>query len=521
MKYIKDISKLRENKILFYFCIIFIFAFLIRIYHLSSNPAGFFADEAAMGYNAYTLIHYGTDEYGTTLPLYFKSFGEYKDPIQIYSTIPFVLLFGLNEFSVRLTSVFFGMLCVIAIFYLTKELFSEEKAKYTIALLSSLFFSISPWGIHLSRIGFQAMPFVLFTAVGCLFFLRGMKKKWYFILSGISFGLAIYSYFPARIFIPLFTCSLAIIFHKKIKQNLFNVLIAIFITFILLIPFICHSLFSGGMSRWDMVSIFNNPPSNQSITLHILKNYLSHFSFNFLFLKGDIDMPGQFISRHSVRGFGELLLIQLPFILAGLIFLYKQKKLVILSILMAWFLLYPIGSSLTIDESAQATRSIIGILPFSILSACGTYVLSQKLQNIRYLFWLIFLGLLSMNVWIYTKSFYTNYPLYSSDFWGWQYGARDIVHFFVVNKNDYDQLVMAPEFNAPHIFFNFYAPDGGCEKCIIGLPETHLDSNFKQLFAVTPSYIQSHPEYSIVTKKQIIYPNNSPAFLIGEIKRAK
>lgn len=81
-------------------CIV-ILGFTIRIWNLSEIPAGFFADEASIGYNAYTMLTKGTDEYGSNYPLFFRAFGEYKSPVQIYATIPFVALFGLNEFSVR------------------------------------------------------------------------------------------------------------------------------------------------------------------------------------------------------------------------------------------------------------------------------------------------------------------------------------------------------------------------------------------------------------------------------------
>jgi len=37
-------------------------------------PPGFNADEAAFGYNAYSLLKTGRDEYGTLLPLSIKSF---------------------------------------------------------------------------------------------------------------------------------------------------------------------------------------------------------------------------------------------------------------------------------------------------------------------------------------------------------------------------------------------------------------------------------------------------------------
>jgi hypothetical protein len=75
---------------------------------------------------------------------------------------------------------------------------------------------------------------------------------------------------------------------------------------------------------------------------------------------------------------------------------------------------------------------------------------------------------------------------------------------------------MAPEFNAPEIFFKFYEPKD-CLKCKVGLPDTNLDFSLKQLFAVTPNYLQIHSSYNLKILKTIYYPNGKIAFLIGEI----
>src|SRR5919198_4048106 len=49
------------------------------------NPPGFFRDEAAIAYNAYTIEHEGRDEYGARFPFYFSSFLDYKSPIFVYT----------------------------------------------------------------------------------------------------------------------------------------------------------------------------------------------------------------------------------------------------------------------------------------------------------------------------------------------------------------------------------------------------------------------------------------------------
>lgn len=94
------------NKMYAYVLItIVICAFLVRIYSLNNNPAGLFCDEAAIGFNAYSVLTTGRDEHGAWFPFFFQSFGTYRTPVPIYSNVPFILIFGLNEFSVRLSAV--------------------------------------------------------------------------------------------------------------------------------------------------------------------------------------------------------------------------------------------------------------------------------------------------------------------------------------------------------------------------------------------------------------------------------
>src|SRR5215831_5050672 len=75
--------------------------------HLTTNPAGFFIDESSAAYNAYTISRNGRDEYGTGWPLYFRAFGEYKNPIYIYLL---ALIFRLTGPSILVARAFSAML---------------------------------------------------------------------------------------------------------------------------------------------------------------------------------------------------------------------------------------------------------------------------------------------------------------------------------------------------------------------------------------------------------------------------
>lgn len=90
-----------------FFLLILLFSFLLYYWKLSNNPAGFFADEASVGIDAMSILKSGTDRHGEFLPLFFQGFSfDNVSPYQVYLTVPFIGLFGLNEMAVRLTPVF-------------------------------------------------------------------------------------------------------------------------------------------------------------------------------------------------------------------------------------------------------------------------------------------------------------------------------------------------------------------------------------------------------------------------------
>src|SRR3989338_6879393 len=103
---------------------IIVIAILLRFWMLGQNPPSLTWDEAAWGYNAYSLGIDGKDEFGRFLPLdYLESFGDFKPPVYAYLDVIPIRIFGLNEFAVRFPSALFGIFMVIITFFLVREIF--------------------------------------------------------------------------------------------------------------------------------------------------------------------------------------------------------------------------------------------------------------------------------------------------------------------------------------------------------------------------------------------------------------
>lgn len=490
---------------------------ILRIYKIDRNPAGFFCDEASIGYNAYTLTTRGEDDTGKKFPLFFKSFGEYKNPIEIYTTIPFIYFFGLNELSTRLTSAIFGILSIITLYLLVASMLD-----YNVAIISSAFLAFSPWHIHLSRISLEGLtPFIFFVLMGTLFFVKSREKPIFLLFSAFFFGFSLYTYFAARIFTPLFVLGIVLLLIKDLRKIKTQVLLSVLIFTITVVPLLLHTISGSGLARWNQVSIFSNKPINTTVT-QVFKNYFAYFSYDFLFTKGDAEYKGQRIKRHSILGMGELYLFQLPLIAMGMFFLLKRRgnnsKMIIL-----WLLLYPLPGAITKDLTPYATRGFAGVIPFQIIAAVGLEVLFNYARTVKKI---IYYGLVVtitivlffsfLNFWLLLKQ----YPYKSSNFWGWQFGPRDIMKTFLENKDKYDDLIIVGNFNAPDIFLKFYDPKGSClDKCKIGGVQKTFDSRRKQLFAIEFDKISEMPSDLTFKQRSIVYyPNGSPAFYVGEFQ---
>ena len=118
--------------------IVLLGAFL-RLCMLDRVPPGFNQDEASIGYNAYSILKTGKDEYGKVMPIYFKAFGDQKLPVYIYATAASEAVLGVNEFAVRFPSAFFGILCLPLLYLLVEKLEKIELSHITNTVISMIF----------------------------------------------------------------------------------------------------------------------------------------------------------------------------------------------------------------------------------------------------------------------------------------------------------------------------------------------------------------------------------------------
>lgn len=467
-----------KNKLTSFLLILFVFLLgtFLRFYQLGNVPNSMDWDEASWGYNAYTILNTGKDEFGFSFPISFKSFGDYKQPVYIYSEIIPIKFFGLTPLAVRFPVAFYGSLSIIFIYLLLKELLYKHRKKDAIALVAAGIFAISPWSIQFSRIAFEATLGVFFVLAGLYLFLLGVRKNYVFafIISAITFALSAYSYHSEKLFMP-FLLIILLLFYRKyfIKRKFLTISLFVLIFLLnslwlfnwtttargasvlftsqtteLLKNSASNIIYSN--SHNDMLGVFLNNRRFIYVNTFFL-NYLKHWDPNWLFISGDLP-------RHHAPAMGLLYLVSLPFIIFGLYRMFRDKY-ENWQIIVFWFLLAPIASAIAID-APNAERSLIMLPPIIMWEAIGLVSfyfrcrsLSKKLIGKLVIILVVFLYV--FNFFYYFQQYFFHTNLDTQEYW--QYGYKEVIDYTSRPEFNNKRIIFSPEFEQPYIFYLFYA----------------------------------------------------------------
>lgn len=423
---------------------------------MSTVPPSLSWDESAIGYNAYSILKTGRDEWGNFLPFFFKSFGEYKHPFHIYFATISEAVFGVNEFSVRFGSAFFGVVNVTLLFFLSFLIFKDER----ISLLSSFFLAISPWHIQFSRVAWETNFTLFFFFVALIFFLKWVntEKLKFLVLSLLFFGLDMFTYNPPKVFIPLVMLFLPVFYWRELSRRSVYLFIYILISF--LFAFVLYFVFyyfssSRYLQLTQDLSVVVSTASYRLTHIYklgwlelMLRQYLSHFSFPFLFSGGDPN------PRHSVQTFGELFIYDVVFLPFGFFALLKSKS-KFKYILIIWFLLWPVPASV-VREYPHASRAAFGLGILQLVSALGVYHLFNIFESdfIKKFLFLFFGFVILITLRNYVYQYFFVYPMEYSQ--AWQYGYKELAMFIKDDYYSYDKIYVTREYGEPQIFLLFY-----------------------------------------------------------------
>jgi 4-amino-4-deoxy-L-arabinose transferase-like glycosyltransferase len=478
----------KNNLATFWLVLILVLTLFLRFWHLGQNPPSLTWDEAAWGYNAYSLGLTGKDEFGRFLPFnYLESFGDFKPPVYAFLAILPVKLWGLNELAVRFPSALFGSLTVLLTYFLVKELFFNWEEKEKLALWSAFILGISPWHIMLSRAAFEANVASFFIIAGVTAFLRGVRKEsWWLILSAMCFALSLQTFNTARIVSPLLLLVLVFVFRKQLWVKKKWLILSGIAGLLIVLPALSFYFTPQASLRFKEVNIFSDSAvviqANQEMEndrqwriknfsvaetpwwsriIHnrrwgylrsFLGHYFDHFDPYFLFLTGDGN------PKFSTRDMGQLYLWDLPFLVLGTLLLLRKKPRYWWFIF-SWLFLGIIPAA-TARETPHALRIETTLPTWQIIIAFGVVGFTDWLQKqkpakrLRQGIWLTICLFLGLNFLYFQHGYWRHYP---AEFSGeWQYGYRPALEYIKQMENNYDQIWFTDALGRPYIYFLYH-----------------------------------------------------------------
>ena len=462
--------------------LILLLATFLRFWRLGDDPA-LNADEAAIGYNAYSLIQTGHDEHGNSWPIHFQSFNDYKPGLYFYLVLPFVKLLGLNEWAVRIPGAFLGVATVYLIYLLVKELFKNHESPVTnhqsLPIIAAFFLAISPWHIHFSRGGWEVNVATFFIVLGLLLFLKGLNSLPVLMVSFVSFALSFYTYHAARIIVPLLILGLLVIYWKEVKTNFKNIVLTGLVGLVAVLPLIKDltrtdiysravgvGLFAdiGPLARIneqrgehsDYMSLPAKILHNKAVNygLAFMENWSAHYHGLFLFLSGDD------IQRNKVPETGQMYLFDFLFVAIGLFYIFKNYSRYTkpYSLILWWLIIAPSAAALTF-QSPHALRSQNMVIPLTIISASGMYKIVEWLYTAKQAnsqrFGFLVLGVLI--VWSFSRYLHMYWVHMAKEYpYSSQYGVKELVSFIKQKQSGYKKVIVTDRYDQPYVLFLFY-----------------------------------------------------------------
>ena len=219
-----------KNTIIFW-CIL-IFTLLSRIINITEIPGGVNQDEAMLSMDSWALSLYGTDRYGTYLPVHFTAwrYGQ-MSVLLAYIITPFIKLLGFHLLAVRLPMALISTLGIALLYLVARKLFSPGLALVIMALGA-----VNPWHFMQSRWSLDCNLFPHIFLLAFYLLLLGLEKRRFLYLSMFFFGLTFYCYGIAIYTVPAFLFVYAAWCLWKKQLSLKNIILCMAIFLLTALP---------------------------------------------------------------------------------------------------------------------------------------------------------------------------------------------------------------------------------------------------------------------------------------------
>jgi 4-amino-4-deoxy-L-arabinose transferase-like glycosyltransferase len=411
----------------------------LYLYRIGTDPPGLYADEASIGYNAWTIAHFGTDQYGNHFPLFFVDFGDYKGPVATYLVAPLTWLFANGAAVVRLPSVLAG----IAIALLAGRIAMVRTGSRFVAVVSIAFAALQPWIFlqsHTMLEGNILMVLCVMCACWCITEANvdGASARWW-TGAGVALAVSVYAYSIGRLLAVLVAGVVVVSFARSGRDKILRFLFPIAVAYVVLAIW---SFENPGalLARLQSVGLLADHPSLLTAATRFLGNYGSYFSPSFLVARGDGNL-------RQTTGFGGVLLdATIPLMAIGAIRLVSRWREPYARFVLLGALVAPVPAALTL-VAPHALRGA-GLIPFLLLLMVeGISWVWALLQTRR----LIALGLVAITLASaapYFVDFFMTYPTRAENAFETGEGAALVLAYSDAQSGNH-RLLLSATLNQP------------------------------------------------------------------------
>ncbi|MBU1164155.1 glycosyltransferase family 39 protein [Patescibacteria group bacterium] len=287
---------LLNNKVLVIIVAIIILASVLRFVSLTradmiSDPATY--SFRSIGYDDIMVSEKQTSPiyWFGTMPLWSKLSFHDHPPLAFIIQFIFFKIFGVSLLVARLPYALFGVLSVLALYYLGKQLYNKQ-----VGIISSLLLAVSSYHIWASQAGYLEGILILFLILSILYFSKALNNHKYFVHWSIAFGLALLTKYTALFSVPVFLIWWLFSKNKVeiIKNKKFILSIIIFL--ILISPVVVYNIMvykTRGHFDLQFSVLFNQDLSDWPVLSEqsVGGNYLYNIKTTFSTLKSAIPMP--------------------------------------------------------------------------------------------------------------------------------------------------------------------------------------------------------------------------------------
>lgn len=323
-----------------------------------SNPPGYHRDEAALSLNAYTLSTSLRDEDGARLPLFFRSFDDYKSPVYPYLLAGVFKVTGPSQSVARGLSAVLVLSAVLLLGLLARRLSDSWLVATIIVVLAGF----TPWLFELGRIAIEASTQPLLVVLLLLTLERAVRLGRYDIgagvVSGVLIGLVTYSYTGSRLLGPLLAVALAVFAGRGRWRFVLSAWAAFAVA---LVPMGVYQLRHPGnlTARYDATTIARNGLSGLDVVVQAIGNWFKDINPWHWATAGD---PAPYIHN---GGYGALFGAVALLALVGIVLvLVRERRSLFWRYVLLATLLVPVPAAITVDRYNAIRLATLPVIAF-------------------------------------------------------------------------------------------------------------------------------------------------------------